>query len=54
VAACATRVHVPAGRVSSVVAAAAQLLNFDGYQVIYFAGDEVVLDEALLKGQFQL
>ncbi len=54
VAACAGRLGVPPGRVSSIVAAAAQLLNFDGYQVIYPSGDEVVLDEALLKGQFQL
>jgi hypothetical protein len=54
VAAFASRLGVPPGRVSSTVAAAAQLLNFDGYQVVYLAGDEVVLDEGLLKGQFQL
>jgi hypothetical protein len=54
VAACASRLGVPPGRVSSTVAAAAQLLNFDGYQVVYLAGDEVVLDEGLLKGQFHL
>lgn len=54
VAACASRLGVPAGRVSSIVAAASQLLNFDGYQVIYLTGDEVVLDEPLLRGQFEL
>lgn len=54
VAACASRLGVPAGRVSSIVAAASQLLNFDGYQVIYLTGEEVLLDEPLLRGQFQL
>lgn len=50
----AERIAVPAGRVSSIVAAAAQLLNFDGYQVLFVEGDEVVLDGTLLVTQFEL
>ena len=50
----AERLAMPAGRVTSVVAAAAQLLNFDGYQVLFVEGSEVVLNEALLVTQFEL
>lgn len=53
-AAVADRLVIPMGRVSSTVAAAAQMLNFDGYQVLFSEGDEVVLDEALLITQFDL
>ena len=54
VAAVAERLSIPFGRVSSTVAAAAQLLNFDGYQVLFTEGDEVVLNEAMLVTQFDL
>ena len=50
----AERLAIPAGRVPSTMAAAAQLLNFDGYQVLSREGDEVVLDEVLLLTQFEL
>ncbi len=53
-AAVADRLVIPMGRVSSTIAAAAQMLNFDGYQVLVLEGDEVVLDEALLITQFEL
>lgn len=52
--ACAERLSMPAGRASSLVAAAGQLLNFDGYQTLFLDGDDVVLDVALVKAQFQL
>jgi hypothetical protein len=54
VAAVAEQLIVPSGRVSSTIAAAAQMLNFDGYQVLFRENDEVVLDEALLITQFEL
>jgi hypothetical protein len=50
----AERLAIPAGRVTSIVAAVSQLLNFDGYQVIFVKGDEVVLNETLLVTQFEL
>jgi hypothetical protein len=53
-AALADRLAIPAGRVPSTVAAAAQVLNFDGYQVLCRDGDDVVFDEALLLTQFEL
>ena len=53
-AAVADRLVIPVGRVSSTVAAAAQMLNFDGYQVVFLEGEEVVLDEKLLITQFDL
>lgn len=51
-AALAERLAVPVGRVSPIVAAAGQLLNFDGYQSIFVDGEDVVLDEAVLTAQF--
>lgn len=54
VTAVADRLAIPVGRVSSTIAAAAQMLNFDGYQVLFLESDEVVLDEALLITQFGL
>lgn len=48
----AERLGVPVGRLSSVVAAAGQLLNFDGYQSIFVDGEDVVLDELVLTAQF--
>jgi hypothetical protein len=48
----AERLGVPVGRLSSVVAAAGQLLNFDGYQSIFVDGEDVVLDESVLTAQF--
>ena len=48
------RLAMPAGRVPSTVAASAHLLNFDGYQVLFMEGDEVVLDETLLVTQFEI
>lgn len=50
----AERLAMPVGRVSSVIAAASQVLNFDGYQVLFLQSDEVVLDEPLLMMQFEL
>jgi hypothetical protein len=38
--------------VPSVVAAAAQLTNFDGYQCLFMDADDVVLDVPVLRGQF--
>lgn len=54
VAAVAERLGMPAGRVTSTVAAVAQMLNFDGYQVLFVEGEEVVLNETLLVTQFEL
>jgi hypothetical protein len=53
-AAVADRLGIPVGRVSSTIAAAAQMLNFDGYQVLFLDSDEIVLDQALLITQFEL
>jgi hypothetical protein len=50
----AERLGIPAGRISSTIAAASQLLNFDGYQVLFIDGDDVVLEEALLVTQFEV
>jgi hypothetical protein len=50
----AERLGMPPGRVSPIVSAAGQLLNFDGYQSLFLDGGDVVLDEALLIAQFQL
>lgn len=50
----AERLSMPSGRVASLVAAAGQLLNFDGYQALFRDGDDVVLDVELLKVQFQM
>lgn len=54
VAALAERLGMPAGRLPSLVAAAGQLLNFDGYQSLFIEADDVVLDIDLVKTQFQL
>jgi hypothetical protein len=48
----AERLGVPSARVPSVVAAAAQLTNFDGYQCLFMDADDVVLDVPVLRGQF--
>ena len=54
VSALAERLGMPPGRLPSLVAAAGQLLNFDGYQSLFIEADDVILDIDLVKTQFQL
>ncbi len=45
---------VPTLRISGIVSAARRILNLDQAQVVVMDGDDVVLDELLLRVQFQL
>lgn len=50
----AQALSVPAFRVSGIVSAARRILNLDQAQVLVTDGDDVVLNERLLRVQFQL
>jgi len=45
---------VSALRISGLISAARRILNLDQAQVLSIAGEEILLDERLLKTQFGL
>jgi hypothetical protein len=50
----AQALSVPTLRINGIVSAARRILNLDQAQVLAVAGNDVVLDERLLRVQFQL
>jgi hypothetical protein len=50
----AQALSVPTLRISGMVSAARRILNLDQAQVMTMDGENVVLDERLLRTQFQL
>ena len=50
----AQALSVPALRINGIVSAARRILNLDQAQVLALDGNDVMLDERLLRAQFQL